>query len=438
MPLFQFNGHDQLVIKNMKYSNMNTQMVQVDRINLDQSNPRHDKYVDQEEVISYLCINEQVLSLARDIATYGLNPLELFALIPEGEGSFIAVEGNRRLCAIKLLNNPDLAPADQRREFRKAAENWEPMGMITAIEFEKRADVEVWLDRFHAGADEGRGRRPWNADQKARNSGYSKNNFALALLDFGQQRNLISAKDRKNRISTVQRYLANPKMRNTMGLDPNYIKPLKSSLDENNFLTMLQFFLEAVAEKKINTRDNKTKILDFSHKLSMLDIFKKAETDLTDFDKNSNKDLIKKPNKPAKPVKPTTIATSNSLQDALKDMPSYKLERLYFSLCSLNLDNHTPIISIGAWSFLETLTSICGRKPTIDFHSYLSPQKIQSLGVEDDVKSVRDAIRRIADLGNATKHNKIAAAFNGEQMYNDFQTMENMLVFLAKEGKGRT
>lgn len=48
--------------------------VEVDRIFLDQENPRHKPYDTQSEVIEYLCTHESILSLARDIAANGLNP----------------------------------------------------------------------------------------------------------------------------------------------------------------------------------------------------------------------------------------------------------------------------------------------------------------------------------------------------------------------------
>jgi hypothetical protein len=45
--------------------------VEVDRIFLDQENPRHKPYETQSEVIDYLCNHESILSLARDIVAYG-------------------------------------------------------------------------------------------------------------------------------------------------------------------------------------------------------------------------------------------------------------------------------------------------------------------------------------------------------------------------------
>jgi len=108
----------------------NTQIVTVDRIFLDLSNPRHKPYKNEAEVIEYLCREEYVYQLARDIANIGLNPLELFALIPlekrakGATASYTVAEGNRRMCAIKLLHDPDLAPAKQRKGFQKASREY--------------------------------------------------------------------------------------------------------------------------------------------------------------------------------------------------------------------------------------------------------------------------------------------------------------------------
>ena len=54
---------------------------------------------------------------------------------------------------------------------------------------------------------------------------------------------------------------------------------------------------------------------------------------------------------------------------------------------------------MGAWTFLETLTAICGRNSNTDFHSFLSGQRLEDLGVgkKTDVKSEREAIKRISD-----------------------------------------
>ena len=198
--------------------------------------------------------------------------------------------------------------------------------------------------------------------------------------------------------------------------------------------------MESVATKGITTRDNRDEITAYSHRLRALDGLSAVPVARHEIKPKEVEKTATKPAKPTKPLKPTKIPPSDALQIALKDMPSYKLEQLYFSLCSLSLATHTPLIAIGAWSFLETLTAICGRKSGTDFLSYLSIQTLQTLGLggKTDTSSLRQAVERISELGNSTKHNKTASAFNGDQLANDFQTMEKMLIALAKDGKGKT
>ena len=122
----------------------------------------------------------------------GLNPLERFALFldethkPDDDPAYIVGEGNRRMCAIKLLDDPDLAPSDIRENFRKLADQWSGIDTIPAVVFRDRDDLDLWLRRIHHGAQGGVGRKDWNAEQKQRHSGSNKNRVALAILDYAE------------------------------------------------------------------------------------------------------------------------------------------------------------------------------------------------------------------------------------------------------------
>ena len=422
----------------MDYGTISTKMIDVDRVFLDQENPRHEPFEDQDAVIEYLCQDEQVLPLAKDIARHGLNPLELFALIPESHDTYVAAEGNRRLCALKLLNDPDLAPADQRADFLRASTAWTPIQQLSAIVFSNRDEVRLWLERIHAGFAEGRGRRQWNAEQKARNSGYSKNDLAQIVLDHGEDLGFITADQRKGRLSTVQRYLGNPLMRNALGLDVSDLDNITTDLPEEDFRTVFRQFMADVAERRITTRDNAPNIAEYSNRLRVLEGVSGQRIERHPIPTATPQPKAKPD--PKRPKKPTKIGLSENLRNALRGIPSYKLESLYFSLCSIRLENHTPLLSVGAWSFIETLTALNGRSPGTDFLSYLSNQKLVKLGLvnKQENRSIRDALKRVADFGNSTKHHKTSAAFSGEQLANDFETMEQTLVALAGECRGRS
>ncbi|MCU7846467.1 MAG: hypothetical protein KZQ89_00420 [Candidatus Thiodiazotropha sp. (ex Lucinoma kastoroae)] len=92
-------------------------------IYLDSQNPRHEPIEDQEKIIAHLINKEKVKSLARDIAQYGLSPLESFAVVKDAADNYIAVEGNRRLCAATLLNDPELAPSSHVSYYKNLAKS---------------------------------------------------------------------------------------------------------------------------------------------------------------------------------------------------------------------------------------------------------------------------------------------------------------------------
>lgn len=137
---------------------------------------------------------------------------------------------------------------------------------------------------------------------------------------------------------------------------------------------------------------------------------------------------------PTPPRPPARIPFSKELETALQKTSVYKLQAIYHSLHRIFLAKHTPLLTVGAWVFIETLTAAAGRNPETNFHAYLSPPKLDSLGLGKGkkLKAVREAVKRISDLGNATKHDEVAASFNSETLANDFDTMEKLLIALAR------
>jgi hypothetical protein len=412
-------------------------MIKADRIFLDLSNPRHKKFDNQDQAIEYLCANEQTLELAQDIAENGLNPLELFALLKEGKNTFTVAEGNRRACALMLLRDPELSPAKYRKRFKALSEKWSPVKELFSIVFKSRDEVNLWLDRIHAGVNDGKGRRPWNSEQKARNSGYSKNTLAQSLLDLGEAKGLITESDRKGRLSTVEAFSRNPIIKDALGITNTDPMKISTTLPDSDFDLVLKKFMNDVASKEITTRKSRDK-----------DGFSNYANDLRNVDglsgtrvRQHDVDIPGKRSKPAKrakkPLKPTKIVPVDEISDSLAAIPNYKLEKIYYSLVSLTTKDHTPLLTVGAWSFLETLTAATGRNPQTDFYSYLTKNKLDSLGVGQNQKTIRPIIKKLSEVGNITKHDVTSAAFNDEQLINDFETLKDVIIALAKEAKSK-
>lgn len=428
----------------MTYGIDAAKMVEVDRVFLDNDNPRHDPYDTQEEVIEYLCRDEYVYELAKDIAKHGLSPIELFALVladpkaKNGSINYVVAEGNRRICALKLLNDPDLAPTNKRTRFMRLAHNWKPIPEIFSVIFHDIDKLNLWIDRLHIGLQGGIGRKTWNTEQITRRSGNNKNVLAQAVLDYAENSGFISTEDRKGKITTVQRFLGNSKLRLTMGIDSSNLEDVCRVREKEDFdLLLKQFIADLLEKEKVNSRCRSDKIIEYALELAALEGLTGDRVDPESLNNDTEEDGDNKPAKPKKPKKPQNIPYDIDINNALSLIPSYKLAHLYYSICHIKLSSHTPLLTVGMWVFLETLTACNGRNDKTDFHSFLSAARLNSmgLGANTDTKSLRQVIKRISDYGNTTKHHKNSAAFNGEQLANDVETMGPMLLQLAKDAK---
>ncbi|MFC3033285.1 hypothetical protein ACFOEE_12210 [Pseudoalteromonas fenneropenaei] len=192
-------------------------------IYLDQKNPRHAPLNAQSDIVEKLIQKEQVKQLARDIAENGVSPLEMTAVIKDESGRFIVVEGNRRTCALRLLNDPKSAPNTHVSYFTKLAKNSEKIPKkITCQLFDSREDADIWIERRHSGTQDGIGAKQWNSDQKTRfNTSREKrddNALASAILDFAVLQGFVPEEREDKILTTAARFLGNPFFRKTLGI----------------------------------------------------------------------------------------------------------------------------------------------------------------------------------------------------------------------------
>jgi len=103
------------------YSAWQTRPIRVTNLRLDPENPRIPPAADrptQMELIHYFCHYYKVYELARSIAEDGYFPDEKIVVAEEND-EFYVLEGNRRVAALKLLLNSDLAPDDMKDRFSR-------------------------------------------------------------------------------------------------------------------------------------------------------------------------------------------------------------------------------------------------------------------------------------------------------------------------------
>lgn len=415
------------------------------RVFLALDNPRHELVETESEAIERLVTREDVVPLARDIVRHGLNPLERFAMTPigktrSGEPTYWVAEGNRRVCALKLLADPELAPPKYRKTFEKLSEEWVPIKTVAAVVFNDLDTLRVWLDRTHSGVQGGIGRKNWDAEQKQRFSGTAKNRLAQALLDYAEAEGMISKQERQGKLTTAQRFLNSEVSREIFGLDRANPDELCRTRPKAEFDVMVRRFMRDLVEgKEVTSRKNKPDIIKYVRSLANLPNVTTARIEpepVAGLDQGANGQGGKKrvARKPKKPQKARHVQYDEEINLALRGLGNEKLESLYYSICDLELEQHTPVVSIAVWAFFETLTGCAGRIDGTAIDAYLSKQRLNEFGVKgEDQKAVRGAIERTRDYGNLTKHHKVSAAFNGDQLNNDMVTLKAAIIKLIDE-----
>lgn len=162
------------------------------QISLDPENPRlpDGTSTDVEAIMRLLEEGSGALQkLARDIVEEGmLNPSEPPIVMQEGK-KFIALEGNRRVAALKILANPALA-GEHAAAFSRIARRGTVPRTVTALVVSSREDADHWIDLRHAGYDEGRGVKTWSPEQKAR-----RRQRQNRSVDSGTARSIVIAND---------------------------------------------------------------------------------------------------------------------------------------------------------------------------------------------------------------------------------------------------
>jgi hypothetical protein len=141
--------------------------------------------------------------------------------------------------------------------------------------------------------------------------------------------------------------------------------------------------------------------------------------------------------RPRLPASTDYVIHEPEIVAGLKDLGSHKLESLYYSICKLNAEHHTPLIAIGIWAFFECLTSLMGRAEGNAFDAYLSRGKLSTLAVGkgQSLNAPIEAIGNISKYGNITKHHGIAGQFDHRQMINDMKILKPLIVICLGEAK---
>jgi len=252
--------------------------INISKIYLDNENPRHDPIESEPEIIAHLLAEEAVKPLARHISEIGsISPLERVAVMehPKVKGAYVSVEGNRRICALKLLADPDKANSEANKKYfwRLAANMENPPKILDAVIFSDRKASKPWVSLRHEGEQGGVGTKAWNADQKARFNASGKKGGnpdvqSFLLKNYALSKKLLTPEQIENvSITTLTRYLSNPVFRAAMGLADNKTLTVDVATEEFDQVTK-QFLTDTLNPKTgVNSRTNVAARRSYAEKL---------------------------------------------------------------------------------------------------------------------------------------------------------------------------
>lgn len=228
-------------------------------------------------------------------------------------------------------------------------------------------------------------------------------------------------------------------MRETMGLDQTNPDELARTRPKAEFDAIARRFIrDLLGGELVNSRMNKPKIVEYARPLASIPGVTstriEAEALFSNGDSTSSKKSAKRKTTPKKPHKIRRVEYANEIASALKSYGNYKLESLYHSICDIELEHHTPLVCIGAWAFFETLSACAGRNDGTAFGNFFSNHRLANYGITGTSRtSVRTALDHIQNYGNTTKHDPVAATFNGDQLNNDIQTLKVVILKCLEE-----
>lgn len=135
-------------------------------LNLDLYNPRLPKSKqgkDETTIIEYLLLEASTLELMESIGENDFFAGEMLLVIPNDNGKYIVVEGNRRLTAVKLLNDPTIATVKKvaAKDIADAAK-YKPVE-LPCLQFPSREDIQRFIGFVHIT-----GKKSWRMLEKAR------------------------------------------------------------------------------------------------------------------------------------------------------------------------------------------------------------------------------------------------------------------------------
>jgi hypothetical protein len=199
---------------------------------IDEQNPRISQpNAGQHKALQSLAALQQkkLQRLAEHIVQFGPNPADLPIVMPfkDDLNRYVVLEGNRRLAALRALENPELladsVDASVLKAIRKLSRDYQsnPVDQLQCLVVKDRDEARPWIELRHTGENEGAGIVPWGHEESGRFRSRSGTlPVASQVLNFLEQRGDLTPEGRKKiPVTSLKRLIDTPEVRSKLGLE---------------------------------------------------------------------------------------------------------------------------------------------------------------------------------------------------------------------------
>lgn len=212
---------------------MTPKTLQINNLLLDLDNPRFPRIVEsQREAINLMLEiqSDKIEALAKDISEFGLDPSERLIVFKseasEETKAYTVAEGNRRLTALKLLQEPELSDNEKfKSRIKKIIQtNLQLPKEVDCVVFESPEEFEHWINLKHSGQNDGVGRVRWDTKEQERYQSKNGNSsFGSQFLKFLDNEKSFEEPISSNfhiiKLTNITRLLGDPDVREALGLE---------------------------------------------------------------------------------------------------------------------------------------------------------------------------------------------------------------------------
>ena len=325
---------------------------------IDSQNPRLvQPNVGQREALRSLAERQgkKLSTLAADIVKYGVNPSDLMIVMPakDSRKRYKVLEGNRRLTAIRALENPESfagsIPTTTLNLLRRLSRQYEdaPVEEINCLVVKKRTEAHHWIELRHTGENKGAGIVSWGSEEagrfRSRDGHIPPHMQALDMLE--QREDLTPEYRRKIPTTSFKRLLDTPEVREKLGIEIDggvlrYLAP------ENKVSKALLYIAQDLAT-------GRTKVADIYHRNQRVEYAESLPSSIVV--KPTHKAKAASPTRQTRKKKRTRRKQRTSLipEDCVLGVTDSRAQQIEEELRGLHLETYPNAIAVLFRVFIE-------------------------------------------------------------------------------------